>query len=54
MTKELGQDILMNEKTLELAQAYMTLAVEPLPSVTVRGKAEAVMVYALGSSSDLT
>jgi adenylate cyclase len=54
MTKEVGQDILMNEKTLELAQAYMTLAVEPLPSVAVRGKAEAVMVYALGSSSDLT
>jgi adenylate cyclase len=50
MTKEMGKDILMNAQTMALASPHLTLETDPLPPLAVRGKAEAVQVYALRTS----
>jgi len=47
LTKELGHEILMSAVTQAAARDRLTLGVEPMPAIAVRGKAEPMMLYAL-------
>jgi class 3 adenylate cyclase len=50
LTKETGQPILLNATAYEQAQKLLPLNGEQLPNVTIRGKSEAVQVYAVKGS----
>jgi adenylate cyclase len=47
LTKELGQNILANEAAIRSAARTISVAVQPLDSVAVRGKAEPVNLFAV-------
>ncbi len=47
LTKEVGRHTLLNEAAYAAAQAPLHLAAEEMPPLTIRGKSEAVKVYAL-------
>jgi adenylate cyclase len=47
LTKELGREVLASAQAVEQATRHLSLAAEPLPPVSVRGKAEQVKIYAI-------
>ncbi|MBN1886418.1 MAG: adenylate/guanylate cyclase domain-containing protein [Thermoflexales bacterium] len=47
LTKEVGHEVLLNAETYHAASQSMQVEAEPLPALSVRGKREAVEVYAL-------
>jgi class 3 adenylate cyclase len=47
LTKELGRDILLSHATAEQAASHLSFAAEPLPPLSVRGKAEPVKVFSI-------
>lgn len=53
MTKEVGQDILINEAAY-LALTEKPIHAKPLPPLEIRGKAESVKVFSIGDEPDTT